>query len=116
MVSLVAVSFFSSRLLCDVVKIIVISQLYTVLLLTDDASERFDVLGQTDGNATIPQEVQLDLTTSAIAHVASRVGIPLAELEDGCSTTSGSGHLLPSWVVVASAAAIVLLSLVTSFS
>ncbi len=83
-------------------------------LLTDDASERFAVLGQTDGNATIPEEVQLDLTTSAIAHVASRMGIPLAELEDGSSTTSGSGHLLSSLVVVASAA--IVLSFVTSFS
>jgi hypothetical protein len=79
-----------------------------------DASERFAVLGQTDGNATIPEEVQLDLTTSAIAHVASRMGIPLAELEDGYSTTSGSGHLLSSLVVVASAA--IVLSFVTSFS
>ena len=84
-----------------------------------DASERFAVLGQTDGNATIPEQVQLDLTTSAIAHVASRMGIPLPELEGGGSMTSGSGDLLSftgsstCLVAVASAA---IVTLVTSFS
>lgn len=46
-----------------------------------DDSERTELLGQVDGEATIPEKVQLDLTVSAIAHVASRMGIPLPELE-----------------------------------
>ena len=58
-----------------------------------DSSERFEVLGQVDGNATIPEKVQLDLATSAIAHVASRMGIPLPQVEvGGEATTSGSSR------------------------
>jgi len=38
------------------------------------------LLGQIDGNATIPRSVQHDLTTGAIAHVAARMGLPLPSL------------------------------------
>jgi hypothetical protein len=42
-----------------------------------DDSERRTILGQNDGNATIPESVQQDLTISAIVHVVSRAGLPL---------------------------------------
>lgn len=42
-----------------------------------DDSERKTILGQIDGNSTIPEEVQQDLTIGAILHVVSRSGLPL---------------------------------------
>lgn len=44
-----------------------------------DYSARRTILGQNDGNATIPVSVQQDLTVSAILHVVSRAGLPLPQ-------------------------------------
>lgn len=61
-----------------------------------DASERSVVSDRVDGNATIPEKVQLDLTIAAIAHVASRMGIPLPEVQEGGEImTSSGGRDLP---------------------
>ncbi len=46
-----------------------------------DYTERKTLLGQIDGNATIPREIQQDLTVSGIMHVVSRVGLPLPTKE-----------------------------------
>ena len=42
-----------------------------------DDSERRTLLGQIDGNATIPGTLQHDMTVATIVHVASRAGLPL---------------------------------------
>ena len=42
-----------------------------------DDSARFDILGQTDGEALIPSSIAWDLITAAIVSVASRTGVPL---------------------------------------
>ena len=42
-----------------------------------DSSARFEVLGQTDGEALIPRQVQWDFVASAIASVAARTGAPM---------------------------------------
>jgi len=61
-----------------------------------DGSERFAVLDQVDGNATIPEKVQLDLTISAIAHVASRMGIPLPEVDENEEVMTSGGSCILS--------------------
>jgi hypothetical protein len=38
---------------------------------------RTPILGQNDGDALIPREIQIDLSIGAIMHVASRMGLPL---------------------------------------
>lgn len=72
-----------------------------------DDSDRVEILGpaQVDGNATIPEKVQLDMTISAIAHVASRMGIPLPEMEqeeEETVTSGGSSAIVFSLAVVTS--------------
>jgi len=42
-----------------------------------DDSGRKDALGQVDGTALIPRTIQFDLVAAAIAHVASRTGVPM---------------------------------------
>ncbi|CAB9508482.1 Inherit from bactNOG: Carboxymethylenebutenolidase-related protein [Seminavis robusta] len=42
-----------------------------------DASERFELLGQTDGEPLVPSSIVWDLTAAAFAHVASRTGVEL---------------------------------------
>lgn len=79
-----------------------------------DASERFEVLGQIDGNATIPETVQLDLSASAIAHVASRMGIPLPEMGLGDDMTSGGSRIVSFGGLVVVASSLVV-SLAISF-
>ena len=49
---------------------------------------RTPILGQNDGDATIPEQVQQDLSVGAILHVASRMGLPLPSWE---KTECGSG-------------------------
>jgi len=44
-----------------------------------DSSERKSILNQTDGDVTIPRRVQLDLSASAIHHVASRSGLSIPQ-------------------------------------
>lgn len=67
-------------------------------------SERTTLLGQVDGNATIPETVQQDLAVGAIANVAARSGIPLA-MWDGTvnDNTSGGSHGRLGRLAVASA-------------
>jgi pimeloyl-ACP methyl ester carboxylesterase len=67
-------------------------------------SERTTLLGQMDGNATIPEKVQQDLAVGAIANVAARSGIPLA-MWDGTvnDNTSGGSRGRLGCSVVASA-------------
>jgi hypothetical protein len=71
-------------------------------------------LGQVDGNATIPESVQLDLSIAAIAHVASRMGIPFPEMNQEVeqSVTSKGGRRITgfSFRVLLIAAATALLS------
>lgn len=43
-------------------------------------SLRTPILGQNDGNATVPRAVQLDLTVGAIANVAARMGLSLPSM------------------------------------
>lgn len=62
-----------------------------------DNSERGPILNQVDGNATIPESVQLDLTVSAIMHVVSRMGIPLPDVQQSAPTSAGK---LPSAIGV----------------
>lgn len=77
-----------------------------------DNSERFEVLGQVDGNATIPEKVQLDLSVAAIAHVASRMGVPLAEVESTTtSRASCRNGLVAAGGAIAVASTLSLLSL-----
>lgn len=70
-----------------------------------DNTERYEVLNQIDGNATIPEIVQLELTVGAIMHVASRSGLPLptkknkmitspngSEGNDSSTTTTETSH------------------------
>ncbi len=47
-----------------------------------DYSLRTPILGQVDGNATIPRQVQKDLTIGGIVHVASRMGLALPIVEE----------------------------------
>jgi len=57
-------------------------------------SERTPLLGQVDGPMLIAPAVQFDLTTAAVAQVASRSGVPLPtvsyESQPNCSSTSGA--------------------------
>lgn len=56
-----------------------------------DDSERFDLLGQVDGEALIPDTVVWDLVAAAIANVAARTGVPLPkpkEVMDKCPTVA----------------------------
>lgn len=59
-----------------------------------DNSERQALLGQVDGNASIPETIRLDLSIAAIAHVASRIGIPFPEMNQEVeqSATSKGGR------------------------
>lgn len=54
---------------------------------------RTPILGQNDGDATIPEQVQQNLGVGAILHVASRMGLPLPswekkECDSGTTTTT----------------------------
>ena len=51
---------------------------------------RTPILGQNDGEATIPEKVQQDLSVGAILHVASRMGLPLPSWEKNECTTSSA--------------------------
>ena len=68
-----------------------------------DDSERMTLLGQVDGNATIPEKVQQDLAVGAIANVAARSGIPLAMWDGPVNDdTSGGIHSQLGCLAVAS--------------
>jgi hypothetical protein len=61
-----------------------------------DDSERTPILGQVDGDALIPPQVQWELTTASIYHVASRTGVELPqrikkdEVPPDCRETSAA--------------------------
>ena len=52
-----------------------------------DDSERFELLGQTDGDALITPEVQWDLIVSSIASVASRTGVSMPVRSEASAAT-----------------------------
>ncbi len=54
-----------------------------------DYSGRKITLGQNDGNATIPKNVQQNLATSAILHAVSRGGMPLPQKAERKKATGG---------------------------
>ena len=55
-----------------------------------DYSLRKTILGQNDGNATIPKQIQHDLTVTAIMHVVARAGIPLPVISNSMKKRKNS--------------------------
>lgn len=45
-----------------------------------DSSQRFELLGQVDGDVLFPDSIAWDLAAAAIAHVAARTGVPMPSL------------------------------------
>ena len=73
-----------------------------------DYSERFDLLGQVDGESLIPNEIAWDIAAATIANIASRTGVPLpAPIADQTSVdNSGASALYSSsfvtvWIIIA---------------
>ena len=55
-----------------------------------DDSERFALLGQTDGQPLIPESIQWDLTAASIASVASRTGVPMPVRKEMAASVSST--------------------------
>ena len=55
-----------------------------------DDSERFAILGQTDGEALIPASIQWDLIAASIASVASRTGVPMPFRKEMAASVSST--------------------------